>query len=75
MDGSSINLYHAELIKMPPDSNFQPIKVLDSDCWYKFTYLMTNNADPDQLAFSEISWSGSTLFEKVGHSQVQQDWG
>ena len=30
----------------------------------KFTYLMTNNADPDQLAFS--NWSGSILFAKTG---------
>ena len=31
---------------------------------YKFTYLMSNSADPDKLASSEASWSGSTLFEK-----------
>ena len=23
-----------------PTSNFQPIRLLDPDCWYKFTYLM-----------------------------------
>ena len=28
---------------------------------------MTNSADPDQLAFSEANWSGSTLFAKTGH--------
>ena len=28
---------------------------------------MTNSADPDQLAFSEANWSGSTLFAKIGH--------
>ena len=36
---------------------------------------MTNNADPDQLASSEANWSGSTLFAKTGHIQVQQDQG
>ena len=28
---------------------------------------MTNSANPDQLAFSEAKWSGSTLFAKAGH--------
>ena len=32
---------------------------------------MDNSADPDQLAFSEANWSGSTLFAKVDHIQVQ----
>ena len=31
-----------------PTSNFQPIRLLDPDCSYKYTYLMTNSADPDQ---------------------------
>ena len=56
-------------------SNFQPIRLLDPDCWYKFTYLMANSADPDQLASSEANWSGSTLFAKAGHIRVQQDEG
>ena len=29
--------------------------------------LMTNSADPDQLASSEANWSGSTLFAKTVH--------
>ena len=45
-----------------PTSNFQPIRFLDPDCCYKFTYLMANSADPDQLA-----WFGSTLFVKAGY--------
>ena len=36
---------------------------------------MTNSVDPDQLASSEANWSGSTLFAKAGHIQVQQDKG
>ena len=36
---------------------------------------MKNGADPDQLAFSEANWSGSTLFAKSVHIQVQQDQG
>ena len=35
-----------------PTSNFQPIRLLDRDCCYKFTYLMANSADLDQLASS-----------------------
>ena len=46
---------------------FQPIRLLDLDFWLKFTYLMTNSADPDQLASSEDNWSGATLFAKTGH--------
>ena len=56
---------------MPP-SNFQPIRLLNSDCWYKFTYWMTNSADPDQLPSEEANWSGSTLFAKVRPIRVQQ---
>ena len=47
-------------------------------CWYKFTYWMTDSADPDPLFFScssEANWSGSTLYAKTGHVQVQQDQG
>ena len=47
------------------------IKVVDT----KFTYLMTNSVDPDQLASSEDNCSGSTLFAKAGHIPVQQDKG
>ena len=36
---------------------------------------MENSADPDQLASSEANWSGSTLFAKLGHIQVQHDKG
>ena len=36
---------------------------------------MTNRADPDQLAYSEANWSGSTLFSKVGYIRIQQDKG
>ena len=36
---------------------------------------MANSADADHLASSEANWSGSTLFAKAGHIQVQQDQG
>ena len=36
---------------------------------------MSNSADPDQLASSEVNQSGSTLFAKAGYIQVQQDKG
>ena len=37
---------------------------------------MANSADPDQLAFSEANWYGSTLFAKeLGYIWVQQDKG
>ena len=58
-----------------PTSNFH-IKLLDPSCWYKFTYWITNSADPDQLTSSETNWSGSTLFAKAGHIWIQlaNDW-
>ena len=37
-----------------PTSNFQPIRLLDPDCCYKFAYLMANSSDPDQLADLEL---------------------
>ena len=39
----------------------------------KFTYLMENSVDPDQLASEEANWSGSTLFAKAEHIPGQQD--
>ena len=36
---------------------------------------MANSADPDQLASSEANWSGTTMFAKAGHIQVQQNKG
>ena len=36
-----------------PTFHFQPVRLLDLDCCYKFKYLMVNSADPDQLASSE----------------------
>ena len=35
-----------------PSSNFQPIQSLNLYCCYKFTHLLANSADPDQLAQS-----------------------
>ena len=57
-----------------PISNFQPVRLLDPGCWYKFTHFITNSADPDQLAcWEEAKWPGSTLFAKAGYIRVQQD--
>ena len=36
---------------------------------------MANGVGPDQLASSEASWSGSTLFAKAGYILFQQDKG
>ena len=55
-------------------TNFQPIRLFDPGCWYKFKYLMTNCADPDKLASKEATLSGSTLFVKAGYIWIQQDW-
>ena len=38
-----------------PTSNFQPIRLIDLSCSYKFKHLKTNNADPDQLASLEAN--------------------
>ena len=51
------------------------VRSLDLDCCYKFTYLMANSADSDQLASEEANWSGSTLFAKAGYICVQHDKG
>ena len=36
---------------------------------------MANSVDPDQLASSEASWSGSILFAKAEYIRAQQDKG
>ena len=59
-------------------SNFQSIRLLDPGCGYKVTCLMTNSADPDQLASSESepsvlngvilsNWRFSTLLPPSPH--------
>ena len=48
---------------MPPTSNFQPIKLFDRDCCYKFIYLFANSADPDQLASSEANLKKPTYLD------------
>ena len=58
-----------------PISNFQPIRLIDLGCLYKFTYFVTNSANPDQLASEEANWSRSTLFAKAGPIRVQKDQG
>ena len=50
-----------------PTSNFQPVRLLNLDCYYKFAYLIANSADPDQFA--------SLLFARAGYIRVQQDNG
>ena len=55
-----------------PTSNFQPIRLLDPDHCYKFTYLMANSADPDQLASEEANWSGSTHLQRQGISRFSR---
>ena len=36
---------------------------------------MTNSADPDQLASTEVNWSESALLAKAGYIWDQQDKG
>ena len=49
--------------------NFYQKPRLSNLIGWKFIYLMTNSASPDQLASSsEASWSGYTLFAKTGHA-------
>ena len=72
---STLSLVLLNKLRCHAPSNFQPIRLLDPDCCYKFTDLMANSADPDQLASSEANWSGSTLFVKPGYIRVQQDKG
>ena len=38
-----------------PTSNFQPIRLIDPVCQYKFTYLIPKSVDPNQLASLEAN--------------------
>ena len=49
--GTRLTLTMLNKVAMPT-FNFQPIRLLDQGFLHKFTYLMTNSADPDQLASS-----------------------
>ena len=41
-------------LRRHPTSNFQPIRLLELESCYKFTYLMANSADPDQFRSQQI---------------------
>ena len=70
------NPCHAEQIVMPSRLLiFNQSDYFDSECLYKFIYLMTISAVVDQLTSSEANRSGYTLFAKAGHIRVQQDQG
>ena len=53
-----------------PLSNFQPIRLLNPGCWYKFTYLITNSVDPDQLA-SDLDLH---CFQRQGIYEFSRTW-
>ena len=59
---ASLTLVLLNKLDATSTSNFQPMRLLDSGFWYKFTYLMTNSADPDQLAKENICIKFQTLF-------------
>ena len=70
---ASVNPCPAEYIKMPRPLLIFSQRDNNPDYCSKFTYLMGNSADPDQLASEEANWSGSTLFAKAGCIWVQQN--
>ena len=45
---SPFTLFVLNKLDATPTSDFQPIRLLDPSCSYKFKYLMTNSADPDK---------------------------
>ena len=49
------NLLTLVMLNKLTTSSFQPIRLLDPGCWYKFTYIMANSADPDQFR-SQLIW-------------------
>ena len=58
-----------------PTSNCQPIRSLDQDCSYKFTYWMTNITDPDHLAISVHILNGKQCRTRsVGFFRSQLIW-
>ena len=48
-----LTLVMLNILRCHTTSNFQPSRLHDPSCSYKFSYLMTNSADPDQLASSQ----------------------
>ena len=46
----SVYLNRRVFVMDTPIYNFLPIIILDQGCGYKFIYLMSNSADPDQLS-------------------------
>ena len=53
--GNQLTLVLLNKLRCQATSNFQPIRLLELYCCYKFTNLMANSADPDQLASEEAN--------------------
>ena len=53
-----------------PISNFQPIRLLDPGCWYKFIYLMANSADPTDLDLHCLQRQDISGFSRTRANQV-----
>ena len=49
-----LNLFSRTRVNAIPTSNFQPIRLLDPNCCYRFTYLIANIADPNQFASADL---------------------
>ena len=53
-----LNLAMLNKLRCHPHLNFQPIRLLDPDCGYKVTYLMTT-------VLIQISWQGISGFSRT----------
>ena len=70
-----INPCHAECFSMPCPLLISASQITCSRLLIQNHILVTNSADPDQMASAEAIWSGFTLFAKAGHVRVEQDKG
>ena len=48
-----------------PTFNFLPFRLLDPDCWYKFTYLMANSAEPTDLDLHCLQKQGISGYSRT----------
>ena len=52
-------------------THFYPVNQQHSSCKHGFLIWVENSVDPDQLASSEVSWSGSAVFSKTDKSELR----
>ena len=67
LSGGLLNIFYVQLLL-----NVYPINLQHSSCKSGLSIRVENSVDPDQMASSEASPSGSTVFSEINKSELSR---